>query len=682
MRQHVAHHRPQRRDTGLGHLIAILLRQFLKGSQLLRHLTPPTTRLINKKHTYYMHTRYFFRPCALYAISVKLRRPARRTLQIVSTWPSNAVIKTKKQAQKSERHSMTSSNPTGPQELQAARRKGAWLLFWAFIFSIFVNILMLTGPLYMLQVYDRVLSSRSVETLVALSMLVTGLFFLMGVLDYARGRLMARVGARFQTALDGRLFDATLRRSTRPHEQAKSAAAMQDLDVIHRFIASPVLLALFDMPWVPVFIVAIFLFHPMLGWLAVTGGLAIIALALGNQFLTSKSVREAQSAEQEARVFGEMARAGSEVALTQGLRANMQRRFARLRTAAMRQTLRSVDGSGTFASATKTFRMFLQSAMLGAGAYFVIQGEMTPGSMIAGSVLLGRGLAPIEQAMGSWSLLQRARYGWKSLGRYLAEVPAEPVRMELPRPDPALRVKSLTVVAPGNSRPTLTAVNFAIEPGEALGVIGRSGSGKSTMARALAGYWRISAGEVRLGGATLDQYDPDRLGQHIGYLPQMVTLFPGTVAENIARMDLSPDSNAVVQAAKRCNAHDMIMSLPKGYDTYLDGNENMLSGGQRQRVALARALYGDPVLLILDEPNSMLDADGSEALNQTVRDFKASGKSAIIMTHRPAAIAECDRLLVLENGVVTALGPRDEVMARMVKNVEPVRASLQRKAAF
>ncbi|MFK7751032.1 MAG: type I secretion system permease/ATPase [Sedimentitalea sp.] len=577
---------------------------------------------------------------------------------------------------------MSSPKRSGAQELRDARRAGSWLLRWAFVFSIFVNLLMLTGPLYMLQVYDRVLASRSVETLVALSLLITALFFLMGVLDYARGRLMARVGARFQTALDARLFDATLRRSTRPHEQARSSAAIQDLDAIQKMIASPVLLAVFDMPWVPVFIVAIFLFHPMLGWLAVAGGLVIVALALGNQLVTAGQVRKAQGAENQARGFGDLTRAGSEVVLSQGMRANMYSRFAQMRTTAMEKTLSSNDGGGTFASSTKTFRMFLQSAMLGAGAYFVIQGEMSAGSMIAGSVLLGRGLAPVEQAMGSWPVMQRARSGWVALSEYLDAVAPEAVRTELPAPEPRLTSKDLTVVAPGNRRPSLSAISFRLEPGEALGVIGRSGSGKSTLAKALAGYWSVAAGEVRLGGATLDQYVPDRLGEHIGYLPQAVTLFPGTIAENIARMTLAPDSEKVVQAAMRSNAHDMIMALPKGYDTYLDGNENLLSGGQRQRVALARALYGDPVLLILDEPNSMLDADGSEALNQTVRDFKAMGRSAIIMTHRPAAIAECDLLMVLENGQPTALGPRDEVMAKMVKNVEPVRASLKRKAAF
>lgn len=577
---------------------------------------------------------------------------------------------------------MTSPKPSGAQELRTARRTGAVLLFWSFVFSIFVNILMLTGPLYMLQVYDRVLASRSVETLVALSLLVTALFFLMGILDYARGRLMARVGARFQSALDARLFDATLRRSTWPHEQARSAAALQDLDAVQKLIASPVLLALFDMPWVPVFVVAIFLFHPMLGWLAVAGGLMIIVLAISNQLLTAGKVRKAQGAQNQARNFSDLSRAGSEIVLSQGMRSNMYRRFAKLRHAAMEQTLSSNDGSGTFATATKTFRMFLQSAMLGAGAYYVIQGEMSAGSMIAGSVLLGRGLAPIEQAMGNWGVLQRGRSGWVALSDYLDAVPKETERTTLPAPAPRLTAKNLTVIAPGNRKPTLTSISFTIEPGEALGVIGRSGSGKSTLAKALAGFWRGTAGDVRLGGATLDQYDPDSLGQHVGYLPQAVTLFPGTIAENIARMDLQPDSNKVVQAAMRSNAHEMIMALPKGYDTYLDGNENQLSGGQRQRVALARALYGDPVLLILDEPNSMLDADGSEALNRTIKEFKEAGKTAIIMTHRPAAIAECDLLMVLEKGVASAFGPRDEVMARMVKNVEPVKASLKRKAAF
>lgn len=575
---------------------------------------------------------------------------------------------------------MTDQAKPGFPELRAARRKGIVLFFWAFVFSIFVNLLMLTGPLYMLQVYDRVLSSRSIETLVALSVLVIGLYALMAVLDYARGRVMARVGARFQSTLDGRLFEATLYRSSEPREHAASGAALRDLDAVQSLFVSPVLLALFDMPWTPVFIAAIFIFHPILGWIAVAGGLIIVVVALANQYLTGYRVRKSQAASQQAHAFADHARAGSEVVLTQGLAGNMRKRFMRLRNIALDQTVHSNDWTGSFTAFTKSFRLLLQSAMLGAGAYFVILGELTPGSMIAGSILLGRALAPVEQAMGNWPVLQRARSGWYALGRYLQTVPPRPRLIELPKPEAHLVAKAMTVVPPGQRKPTLRNITFELKPGQALGVIGRSGSGKSTLARALAGYWPLAAGEARLGGATLDQYNADQLGQHIGYLPQTVSLFQGTVAENIARMQNDPSSEAVVRAAKQANAHDMIMHLPKGYDTYLDGNENQLSGGQRQRIALARALYGDPVLLILDEPNSMLDAEGSEALNRTVNGFKASGRSVIVMTHRPAAIAECDLLMVLEKGMATAFGPRDEVMQKTLKNVEPVRSTLQSKS--
>ncbi|SLN32426.1 Type I secretion system ATP-binding protein PrsD [Roseovarius albus] len=569
----------------------------------------------------------------------------------------------------------------GLPELHAARRKGLTLLAWAFVFSIFVNLLMLTGPLYMLQVYDRVLASRSLETLTALTILVGALYLLMAILDYARGRVMARVGARFQATLDGRLFEATLYRSADPQEHAASSGALRDLDSLQGLFISPVLLAIFDMPWAPIFIAAIFLFHPLLGWLAVCGGLVIIVLALINQSMTGDQVRMAQNASQQAHNFADQARAGSEIVLSQGLATNMRHRFVSLRNAALSQAVQANDWTGSFTSVTKSFRLFLQSMMLGAGALLVIRGQLTPGSMIAGSILMGRALAPIEQSMGNWPVIQRARSGWKSLGRFLEKVPPRPVLTELPVPNPRLAAKSMTVIPPGQNIPTLRNVTFDLRPGEALGVIGRSGSGKSTLARALMGYWPIVAGEIRLGGATLDQYSPDALGAHIGYLPQSVSLFPGTVAENIARMSTNPDSSMVVKAAKGANAHEMIMQLPKGYNTYLDGNENQLSGGQRQRIALARALFGDPVLLILDEPNSMLDAEGSEALNRTVREFKSSGRSIILMTHRPAAIAECDLLMVVENGVATAFGPRDEVMQKKLRNVEPLRKTLKSKVA-
>lgn len=564
----------------------------------------------------------------------------------------------------------------GIEELRAARRLGRGLLWAAFVFSLLVNLLGLTGSLFMLQVYDRVLSSRSVETLVALFLLISGLYLLTALLDYARGRAMARVGARFQSALDRRVFEATLRRSSNPAERAVPASALRDVDAVQQLFSSPVLLALMDMPWAPFFMASLFLFHPMLGWAGLAGGAILVALTVANQMITAGRVTQAQTAAQATYFFAEQVRTGAEVVLSQGMRGAMSRRWVARRNEGLARSLSANDWTGSFTAFTKTFRMYLQSVMLAIGAYYVLKGETSAGAMIASSILLGRGLAPIEQALGQWPLVQRAQGGWASLARYLAATPINPEVTRLPVPAAALAVRGVMVAAPGTRTATIRNISFTLDPGQALGVIGLSGSGKSTLARALLGYWPLAGGEIRLGGATLDQYDPEDLGRHIGYLPQSVTLFAGTVAENIARMTESPDAEAVVAAAKRSNAHEMILRLPEGYDTRLEGNDSQLSGGQRQRIALARALYGDPVLLILDEPNSALDAEGSEALNLAVRQFKAAQKSVIIMTHRPIAIAECDVLLVMEGGLITAMGPRDQILAQVLTNAAPVRDTL------
>lgn len=568
---------------------------------------------------------------------------------------------------------MTTSDHPGRQELRNAWRRGRVLFFWAFVFSVFVNLLMLTGPLYMLQVYDRVLTTRSVETLAALSALVVVLYLLMAVLDYSRGRVMARIGARFQTHLDARLFDIVLRRSNDTRARMANTAALRDLDSLQALFLSPVLLAIMDMPWTPIFIAAIFMFHPLLGWLAVTGSAVIIVLTLVNQIMTAHRIRIAQIATNQTHSFADMTQNASEIVLGQGMRANMLRRYKRLRNHAQALKIGANDWTGAFASFIKSFRLFLQSAILGLGAFFVIRNELTPGAMIACSILLGRALAPIEQAMTNWPVLQRARAGRKSLIALLADMPPMTPRTRLPVPDASVTAIGVAAIPPGATRPTVRDVTFQIKPGQVLGVVGRSGSGKSSLARALTGVWPIAAGEVRLGGATLDQYDAEQLGQHIGYLPQSVELFAGTIAENIRRMAVDEDSNGVIEAAKRANAHRMIMSLPNGYDTVLDGNNNLLSGGQRQRVGLARALYGDPVLLVLDEPNSMLDADGADALNRTVRGFKRRGKSAIIMTHRPQAISECDLLMMLDDGAVAAFGSRSDVLEQMLPKIRALR---------
>ena len=433
-----------------------------------------------------------------------------------------------------------------------------------------------------------------------------------------------------------------------------------------------------DIPWTPVFIAAIFIFHPMLGWLAVAGGTTLIILALLNQLLTHRKVAMAQSASARANAFSEQARQASEVVRSQGMHSDGSLRWMGQRIDALRQTIKASDWTGSFTALTKSLRLFLQSAMLAVGAYYVHQGELTAGAMIAGSILLGRALAPIEQSIGQWPMIERARTSWSSLSQFLDAVPPEEPRTKLPQPTAKMPVKGLTAMPPGASAPTLRNVTFDVQPGEALGVIGKSGSGKSTLAKALLGLWPPMAGEIRLGGATLAQFDPDDLGQHIGYLPQDVTLFNGSVAENIARMNRSPDAQAVIAAAKKANAHELILSLQDGYDTFLEGNDSQLSGGQKQRIALARALYGDPVLLILDEPNSALDSDGTEALNAAVRELKTQNKSVLIMTHRPMAISECERLMVIENGQVAKIGSQEEVLKSMVKNANAIKRGIGR----
>ncbi|MBO9412554.1 type I secretion system permease/ATPase [Ruegeria sp. R8_2] len=568
--------------------------------------------------------------------------------------------------------------PAPREELRAARNQGAKFLALAFLFSVFVNLLMLTGPLFMLQVYDRVLGSRAVETLAALFLLVALLYALMAMLDYARGRIVARFGARFQSQLDERVFDATMRRSLHPQIRAAPATALRDLESIQNLCSSPVLLAVMDIPWTPVFLAAIFLFHPLLGWLAIAGGAVLVVIALMNQQLTHRKIAAAQSASAKANSFSEHARQAAEIVRAQGMQTDITNRWQRQRTDALRQTISASDWTGSFSSLTKSLRLFLQSAMLALGALLVLRNEVTPGAMIAASILLGRALAPVEQAIGQWSMVQRARTAWVSLNEFLQSTPPDALRTKLPTPEANLTAKAVTLIPPGAESPTLRNVSLSLEPGKALGVIGKSGSGKSTLAKALLGLWRPVNGEVRLGGATLDQYDSGELGQHIGYLPQDVTLFNGTVSENIARMSENPDAQAVVDAAKKANAHDLILTLPKGYDTFLDGNDSQLSGGQKQRIALARALYGNPVLLILDEPNSALDADGTEALNAAIRGLKSEGKSAIIMTHRPQAISECDDLVVIEKGQVVKSGNRDEVLGAMVQNANVIKRDLSK----
>ena len=563
----------------------------------------------------------------------------------------------------------------GQVELALARAQSRKALAAAVLFSIFVNLLMLTSPLYMLQVYDRVLVSRSQETLLALSLLATFLFLVMGVLDHARARVMARIGARLQARLDARVLSAAFRRLAVAPQDTAALAAQRDLDALARFWASPVLLALFDAPWTPIFAAAIFVFHPWLGWLAISGGVFLIGVSWINQRSTEAPLNAASLASLTSDRQAENLKSESELIQALGMTGAAFQRWQVTRTRALTQGLTASDTAGRWSVLTKTFRLFLQSAMLGLSAWLVLRGELSAGAMIASSILMGRALQPIEQAVGQWPVVTRAAQARARLADLLTRTPPPALRTKLPRPKAVLEVQGLTVVPPGSSAPVLRGVSFTVQPGQALGVIGTSGSGKSSLARALIGVWRPSAGRIRLDGATLDQYDPDALGSYTGYLPQRVTLFDGTIADNIARLQTGADPARIIAAARAAAAHDLILQLPDGYDTPISTMGSRLSGGQIQRIGLARALYGDPVILILDEPNSNLDNDGSLALNEAIRAAKSAGCAVLIMAHRPAAIQECDLLLVMKDGAVSAFGPRDAILRDMVKNASDITKS-------
>ncbi len=562
----------------------------------------------------------------------------------------------------------------GRDELRQVRGESRWLFRSAAFFSVFVNLLMLTGPIFMLQVYDRVLGSRSEETLLALSILMAFLFATMGALDFLRGRILARIGAAFQSQLEARVFNAVLSKSALSSRPDLVPNSLRDLDAVKALVGSPVFAAVYDIPWTPVFLAGILIFHPWLGYLALFGGLVLLAITALNQGMTQAPMARANMALANAERQAMQLKNEAEMVQALGMQEAGFDRWQAARKQALQASMQHSDRAGRFTALSKTFRMFLQSAMLGLGAYLVLQNQVTAGAMIAASILMGRALAPIDLVIGQWQLVQAARKGWQGLGDILAEIrPPEP-KTALPRPKAHLKAENLTIVPPGQSQGSLLMLSFEVKPGQALGVIGASGAGKSSLARAITGVWRPAGGKIRLDGAALDQYDPILMGQHIGYLPQRVQLFDGTIAENIAKLALNPDDEAVVAAAKKADAHQMILNLPNGYDTRVTSGGGMLSGGQMQRVGLARAMYGDPVILVLDEPNSNLDNEGSTALNTAIRLTKEAGNAVLIMAHRPAAIQECDLLLVLDGGRTRAFGPRDEVLAKTVQNVGQIQS--------
>jgi ATP-binding cassette, subfamily C, bacterial len=468
--------------------------------------------------------------------------------------------------------------------------------------------------------------------------------------------------------MDRRVFAAALRQLNLWPNDQPALAAQRDLEALQRLWASPVLLAVFDIPWIPLFFLALWAFHPDLAVLALGGAAMLIALTYLNQRMTRPALAIANIQGMAAGRLADHLKSEAETVQGLGMATAGFDRWQKARTDALVAAIEADNQGGLYSNLSRVFRMLLQSAMLGLGAWLVIRGELSAGAMIAASILLGRALAPIEQAIGQWSTVTRAQQGWVRLVQLLTNMPEASPKTKFPRPKAELSVQYLTVIAPNASQPALRSVSFDLAPGQALAVLGPSGAGKSSLARAITNLWRPANGKIRLAGATLDQYDPETLGGYIGYLPQRITLFDGSIAENIARLDANAKPEAIFAAAKRAAAHEMILQLPEGYDTQISQNGGRLSGGQMQRIGLARALYGDPVLLVLDEPNSNLDHEGDLALTQAIRTTKAAGGAVLVMAHRPAALQECDFVLILEDGIRRAFGPRDAVLREAIKN--------------
>lgn len=534
------------------------------------------------------------------------------------------------------------------------------------LFSLVINLLMLVSPLYMMQIYDRVLTSHSQETLVALTVLVFGLLAIMGLLELIRSRILVRVGARIERGLDGRVFESLVFRSVHGREN-NDDQPLRDLRALREFLSGPGPSAFFDSPWVPIYIGVIYLLHPVLALVAAVGALFLFCIALLNDIITRRPLGHASHRYSESSVMAAAGQRNAEVLSAMGMLDGLRRRWLQRQRDGLNHQARASDRAGLLTATSKTSRLVLQTAILGVGAALVIQDAITPGAMIAASIILGRALAPVEQAISQWRGFVAARGAYGRLAKLLHDHPSPDPRLALPRAKCVLNVDHVSAGPPAARRPVVSGLNFALSAGDALAVIGPSASGKSTLARLLTGVWLPQNGSLRLDGVALDQWDPGDLGVQIGYLPQDVELFDGTVAENIARLDESAEPEAIVAAAKLAGCHRMILDLPEGYNTLIGEAGNKLSGGQRQRLGLARAVYGDPFLVVLDEPNANLDVDGDRALTNAIGEMKERGQIVVVMAHRPSAIAAADHLLVLQNGRQKAFGPKDQVLAATTK---------------
>jgi len=567
-------------------------------------------------------------------------------------------------------------------ELFGALKSVKQHFLYAALFSMAINILMILPAIYMLQVYDRVITSGSLSTLAMLTLIMVFLLAGMGGFEWVRSRILVRASNKLEEVLRKRVFDATFKQSLMSGGLKASSQPINDLAGIRQFLTGNGLFAFFDAPWFPIYVLVMFLFHPAFGYMAIFGGVVLVAVAYANEKVTNKKLKDANAEAAWTAGFATKNLRNAEVIESMGMMGSIRNRWAKHSDRVLALQGSASDWAGTFTAFSKTFRIILQSLILGVGAWLAVLQEISPGMMIAGSILLGRALAPIDLMVGAWRGFATARTQYDRLSGLLENIPAVKETMNLPAPSGAVSVEGVVVTPPGSRVPILKGVSFALNAGDSMGVIGPSAAGKSTLARVLLGIWPALGGAVRLDSADIFTWDRDELGPYLGYLPQDIELFDGTIAENIARFS-EVDPEKVVEAAKLVGVHDLVLRLPEGYDTVIGGTGGALSGGQRQRIGLARAMYGNPCLVVLDEPNSNLDDRGEQELLAAIQRMKARGTTVVIIAHRPQVLQGVDKILVLANGSVTDFGLKDQILAKYTQgatrpaksNVVPVAQS-------
>jgi PrtD family type I secretion system ABC transporter len=539
------------------------------------------------------------------------------------------------------------------------------------VISCMINVLYLTGSLFMLEVYDRVLPSRSVPTLIGLAILAAGMYFFQGILDLIRGRILGRIGTALDEALNRRVFETMVRLPLIVGNRNEGLQPLRDLDNVRSFLSGAGPGAFFDLPWLPFYLAICFVFHVLIGLTALVGAVILVSLTVVTEYMSRQPAREATGLAARRNDLATSSRRNAEVVVAMGMSGRLTSRWIDANQNYLAGNQRASDITGGLGAIAKVLRMTLQSAVLAVGAYLVINQQATAGVIIASSILSARALAPVDLAIAHWKSFVAARQSWHRLNRLLEQLPPRAEQMLLQPPSSRLAVEAVSIVPPGDQKLIVQDVTFALEAGHGLGIIGPSGSGKSSLARALVGVWQPFRGKVRLDGAALDQWAGDVLGRHIGYLPQDVELFAGTVAQNISRFDPDANSSAIIAAAKEAGVHQLIIKMRDGYDTQVGEQGTALSAGQAQRVALARALYGDPFLIVLDEPNSNLDTEGDEALTRAVRGARERGAIVVVIAHRPVGIEAVDQLLVLKDGRMQAFGPKETVLGQVLQRVAP-----------